>query len=387
MACKKMKCYNIWFLFILYNSVGLCASRYTTQEFSTIIDTTVSRRETLAFVKRHLKHQHCTRTMNADVKFFHRKAQHRPLYESSVQDMDSLDQRKELYNNIWEWGRNIKESFLHPSIEPIVRHPSDGGAGIVAVEPIPANTVVMSIPMENSINIQGTLLSLLNEEERIDNSEKRLSKELKKIAAASEGGQMAALVGIFAHLHLMRLKQSRREITKLLSSKTEPSLAERKDDEQLIIKKLGPFLDTLPMLPQLPDGNFQQQKEPPQHPFPSHVLFWTDDEIEILLNGTIAQTMARSVRAGSGAIVATISSAFLKEYCRDKESPSYILPQDVLDSIIASHALILSRSFGGATGKNVEGFGRQVFPILDLLNHDGSKPTVRWGEDGGNAVV
>ena len=69
------------------------------------------------------------------------------------------------------------------------------------------------------------------------------------------------------------------------------------------------LLDAMPLLPQHDGGSNNNQ-----HPFPTHFLYWSDDEIEILLKGTMGQTRAREVRAGIGLVVCEWSSAFLKEH-------------------------------------------------------------------------
>lgn len=189
-----------------------------------------------------------------------------------------------------------------------------------------------------------------------------------------DGKRLAVLAGIIAHLQIVRHKD-------LTETATDTTNNADVDDEKLTSyaldtsRRLGTFLDAMPLLPNhncsseshLNDGNDNNH-----NPFPTHFLFWTEDEIEILLSGTISQTKAREIRAGVGLILREWSASFLREH-------AVLLSQkEILDAIFSSFASVLSRSFGDATGRDVDGKGRMLVPCVDMLNHDGETPNVSW---------
>lgn len=107
------------------------------------------------------------------------------------------------------------------------------------------------------------------------------------------------------------------------------------------------------------------------HPFPTHYLYWTEDEVQTLLEGALGHTKAREIRAGTGLVVRELSAPFLAEHGA--------LPQtDILDGLLSAFTAVMSRSFGDAAGRDVDGKGRMLVPLVDMLNHDGEDPNVRW---------
>ncbi|KAL7526286.1 hypothetical protein ACHAXR_001409 [Thalassiosira sp. AJA248-18] len=117
----------------------------------------------------------------------------------------------------------------------------------------------------------------------------------------------------------------------------------------------------MPLLPQHENNSMNNNN---QHPFPTHYLYWTDDEVQILLRGTMGQTKAREVRAGIGLVVREFSSSFLTEHSKNKG--------------VSQITAVLSRSFGDAAGRDLDGKGRMLVPLVDMLNHDGEDPNVHW---------
>ncbi|KAL7489409.1 hypothetical protein ACHAW6_015007 [Cyclotella cf. meneghiniana] len=185
--------------------------------------------------------------------------------------------------------------------------------------------------------------------------DKDLTPVKKSGEETQEGKRLAVLAGIVAHLQLLRYKDRSPAVT----SEIKEGFALEES------RRLGTFLDAMPLLP-------QHSTKGDRHPFPTHFLFWTDDEIEILLRGTIAQTKAREVRAGVGLIVREWSKSFLKEH-------STTLSQaDILNAIFSAFASVLSRSFGDAAGRDLDGKGRMLVPVVDMLNHDSENPNVSW---------
>ena len=100
---------------------------------------------------------------------------------------------------------------------------------------------------------------------------------------------MAVLAGVLAHLHLTRCRDKYGKLmAKPDDTDTETSNETKAGTSTLeVAQEYGPFVDAMPLLPQVPA---KLSDLPARHPFPSHVLYWTDEEIIHLLQGTMGQT-------------------------------------------------------------------------------------------------
>jgi len=261
---------------------------------------------------------------------------------------------------------NNNTSFVS-GIDLVVRDPSDGGTGILAVDDIPKNTICMTLNLEQVGRIDATsILDSYNEDEEGRDEVFAILKEMwnKEFGAntentnSDEGKRLAVLAGIIAHLQLTRckdMKDTNKEQKEDKSEHTSYALDQS--------RRLGPFLDAMPLLP--------QHNNEEKHPFPTHYLYWEDDEIQTLLQGTMGQTKAREVRAGIGLVIREWSAAFLPEH-------SSLTQTDILNSIFSAFTAVLSRSFGDEAGRDVDGKGRMLVPLVDMLNHDSEDANVKW---------
>ncbi|KAL3801462.1 hypothetical protein ACHAWO_002174 [Cyclotella atomus] len=258
-------------------------------------------------------------------------------------------------------------SHIHPNVELVIRSPSEGGTGIIATQDIPADTTVMSLRLEevNMIDASSILTGYTNSNKKQGGQDAVLdmlcemwNKDLassKNNQDLGEGKRLAVLAGIIAHLQIVRYK----DLTSWVATNVkEGSYALEAS------RRLGVFLDAMPLMPSQSQSN--------ANPFPTHFLFWTEDEIKVLLAGTIAQTKAREIRAGVGLILRDWSASFLQEH-----SPS-ISQKEILNAVFSSFASVLSRSFGDAAGRDLDGKGRMLVPLVDMLNHDSETPNVSW---------
>ena len=273
------------------------------------------------------------------------------------------DQQQHSHSLLWEMIiEQSPDSYANPAIELAIRSPEEGGTGILAVENLKKDTVVLRLPLEqvgmidagsildNVTKGEDEVLDMLNQMRAESESSSDVMNEHG--SGTNVGQRLAVLVGIIAHLQLTRYK-------------------EKTDDINLVqegyalqqSRRLGLFLDAMPLLP--------QQPTPKNHPFPTHFLYWDDDEIEHLLQGTMAQTCARQLRAGVGLLVREWSTAFLKEHSTLKQS-------EILNAIFSAFTAVLSRSFGDTAGRDLSGAGRMLVPLVDMLNHDSEDPNVRW---------
>lgn len=267
------------------------------------------------------------------------------------------------------WSSTLQQSpinsHVHPSVDLVIRSPADGGTGIIATDDIPKDTTVLSLRLEEIGMLDATSIldGYKNQTKRDDKVlnmlcemwEKDFVPSKKSGQESEEGKRLAVLAGVVAHLQLVRYK----DLTSWVATDVKEGFAL---DES---RRLGPFLDSMPLLPRHSDASNR-------HPFPTHFLFWTEEEVEHLLAGTMAQTKAREVRAGVGLILREWSASFLEEH-----SPA-IQKQDLLNAIFSAFASVLSRSFGDAAGRDLDGKGRMLVPIADMLNHDSENPNVSW---------
>jgi hypothetical protein len=262
------------------------------------------------------------------------------------------------------WSTTLEQSlnsYANPSVELAIRSPSQGGTGIVALDDVPADTIIMRLPLEEIGMIDAaSILDSYSEEEGDNEVVLKALREMwnEEKMESDEGKRLAVLAGSIAHLQLTRFRDT--SSSELNSVRSTYSLEQS--------RRLGLFLDAMPLLPKHNTDSHWQR-----HPFPTHFLYWTDDEVEILLQGTMAQTKAREVRAGIGLVVRKWSSAFLKEHYSNTVTQSQIL-----NAILSAFTSVLSRSFGDAAGRDLGGKGRMLVPLVDMLNHDGEDPNVHW---------
>ena len=302
------------------------------------------------------------------------------LYSSSVskeqetnqqQNQEEEEEEEEHHHSkIWTTVLETSpNSYVNPAVDLAIRPPSEGGTGIIAVDDMPADTVALCLPLEEVGMIDAASILDSYDEQEGDDAVLTALKEMwnKEFASSNkensdEGKRFAVLAGIIAHLQLTRYK----DVTSWTSNAIkEGSYALEQS------RRLGSFLDAMPLLPlhEKNTANNQQQN----HLFPTHFLYWSDDEVQILLQGTIGQTKAREVRAGIGLVVREWSAAFLKEHSNGGATQTQIL-----NAIFSSFTSVLSRSFGDAAGRDLDGKGRMLVPLVDMLNHDGEAPNVQW---------
>eukprot|EP00986_Skeletonema_menzelii_P002473 scaffold670_cov136-Skeletonema_menzelii.AAC.7 len=288
------------------------------------------------------------------------------------QDQQHHHQQQQQHSHLLLWEKTLEaapDSYVNPAIELAIRPPEEGGTGIVAVDDVKKDTIVLCLPLEQVGMIdaasildsapegEDAVFDMLNEMWNKEDSSKTNAKKEEK-EGNQEGKRLAVLAGVIAHLQLTRYKD-----------KTAWTANEVKEGHALEeSRRLGLFLDAMPLLPQVPSPDNCRL----QHPFPTHFLYWDDEEIEKLLQGTMAQTKAREVRAGIGLVVREWSAAFLKEHSLGMKQ------SQILNAIFSAFTAVLSRSFGDEAGRDLDGAGRMLVPLVDMLNHDSEDPNVSW---------
>ncbi len=76
--------------------------------------------------------------------------------------------------------------------------------------------------------------------------------------------------------------------------------------------------------------------------------------------------------AGTGLVLRGWSESFLKGHSAE------FTQKEILSSICSAFTCVLSRSFGDSAGRDLDGNGRMLVPLVDMLNHDGEDPNVSW---------
>ena len=275
------------------------------------------------------------------------------LYSSRI--LQDNEQPQHSHSLLWEKTLELSsDSYVNPAIELAIRTPEEGGTGILAVDDVKKDTTVLCLSLEQvgMIDVASILDAAPEGEDAVFDMLNLTWKG--EDTQEEEGKRLAILAGVMAHLQLTRYKDK----TALTANLVKDGHALEQS------RRLGLFLDAMPLLP--------QQSNNPQHPFPTHFLYWDDEEIEHLLQGTMAQTKAREVRAGVGLVVREWSAAFLKEHSTGMKQ------KEILNAIFSAFTAVLSRSFGDAAGRDLDGAGRMLVPLVDMLNHDSEDPNVRW---------
>ena len=287
--------------------------------------------------------------------------------------------KKHPHERIWSSLSTSPNSHVHPSISLKIRPPSNGGTGLFATSKIAASTTLLSLRLDEIPKMDAGILdsyqdfnatyghdgdAVLNQ---LCNMWNNTFTPIQKKQDSEEGTRLAVLAGIVAHFQLCRYKDKTSWVAK-----------DVKEDGFGVgeSRRLGSFLDAMPLLPSVnlqdkSDSIQDANEEAAQHPFPTHFLFWTEEEVSNLLQGTMAQTKAREIRAGVGLILNEWSPSFLLEH-------SSLSPQLILNAIFSGFAAVTSRSFGDDMGRDVEGRGRMLVPIVDMLNHESENPNVLW---------
>lgn len=278
-----------------------------------------------------------------------------PYYLAArVESFNGVKSNAGVHPHKFVWQRTLENSpnsFVHPSVDLAIRPPSNGGTGIVAKDVLAEGSVALSLSLEEIGMIDArSILDGFDAGEDDDAVLSMLSdmwknevKHAKDKEVSEDGKRLAVLAGCLAHLQLTRFKDK----TAWTSNEVNEGHALRES------RRLGPFLDAMPLLP-TPDGT---------NPMPTHYLYWSDDEIQMLLAGTFGLTRARENRAGIGLVLRQWSPSFLKEH-------STLGQTAILNSVFSSFASVMSRSFGDDVGRDLDGKGRMLVPVVDMLNHD-----------------
>jgi len=281
----------------------------------------------------------------------------------------------ENYQSLFQWIKSNPQSYIHPSIQ--IRPSPRGGYGAFASTSIPKEDLLFRIPRETCI----TATNVLTDPD-IGDAAKNLMKK------AGPGGFTVALAAFVAKERLLFLEEGNSESVGFSNKGT-----------------FGPYLQTLPFA-----RGYNGQ---------DHILFWSKDEIESLLRGTMCYNEAVGLRTEVGRaakiIDALLSPTILKargeedeslsdnnknnpplipflEWTRPPPPPSKrdgtLLP-GMREAVKGSFVCLLTRSFEDTYDTIVSTEDAEcLIPLLDMLNHD-NEPSVRYStnKDDGSVEV
>jgi SET domain len=304
---------------------------------------------------------------------------------SAAEDVDrvAVEARKK-YDRLVSWLRSTGAT-INPkvSLQPSTRIGS--GYGAFVAESADAGEVLLRIPREACI----TLSDALN-----DVSCGTSFKQL--IEKAGPGASTVALAGYLARERLMALHDQELEG----ASGSRDGEGGRPSDSS---QSYAPYLDTLPWA----RGVNNQE----------HVLFWSNDEIEQYLTGTMCYSEAVSLRqevALATTVLNRIVGQSVREYRGESGEPgtsdaaAFKWPWQIAEekaeqkarldeavdglpeAVTGAFVCLLTRSFQ----EDVDGTGNEqekLVPLLDMLQHSDvpnvSHSTQAGSEDGGTVVV
>jgi len=271
------------------------------------------------------------------------------------------------YTNLLNWlNTTFPASYINPSISlaPTTSGGGTGGHGAFATSPLSKDDLIFRIPREACI----TSKDVWNDPD--------CGKAFQAIIEKSgPGGFTVCLAGFLAKEYLAQQQMS---------------------DGGGKASRFGPYLDTLPW-----KRGWNGQE---------HILFWPDDEIRDVLEGSLCfresrdlRDEVRTARKLLNAIVGpTVLKSRLSEAQREKEDTPLIPflpwtkppPQPVTEPVVGlgkavtgAFVVLLTRAFDDGADEEigVDAVDRLV-PVLDMLNHD-NNPTITHKIDPNDGSV
>mmetsp|Transcript_12023 Transcript_12023/g.21849 ORF Transcript_12023/g.21849 Transcript_12023/m.21849 type:complete len:392 (-) Transcript_12023:1373-2548(-) len=265
----------------------------------------------------------------------------------------SSDNGIDRYQALGSWAQNtFSDAIVSPEVE-FRKSSRSGGFGVFAANDIPKGSIVFSIPEKACVRVQDAL-----DDEDCGKTFQAL------IDKAGPGGITVAMAGYLAKEYL-RLQEP---------------------DAGTI--KFAPYLETLPW-----ERGINNQE---------HVLFWSDEDVETYLKGSISYDEALglrsevelavrvlngiigpSVRAARGEQVASSKITWPWEKKAPMQDPS-ILVDGIDVAVRGAFVTLLTRSFaqGGAAQSE-----ERLVPLLDMLQHSDEPSVTHQTRDDGTVEV
>lgn len=222
-----------------------------------------------------------------------------------------------VYDSLIDWIKADKQSIISDKIK---LQPSESGFGYGAFvsEECQAGELLFEIPTSQTIRLSDAL------------ADPTIGTGLKALVdTAGPGGNTVALAGFLAQERL-------------------------KGDDSLY----APYLNSLPW-----QRDIENQE---------HILYWDDDEVEELLEGTMSYGEALDLRKEVGVankVLRTIftpkKSGFVLPWERyEEETKALANPEETKEAVVGSFVTILTRAF-----QDLEDDNEKLVPLLDMLQH------------------
>jgi SET domain len=262
---------------------------------------------------------------------------------------ESPSSRNSKYEGLLQWLKQYPDAFVSDKIElkPSTR---GGGYGTFVSKPVDAGELLLAIPRSACISLSDALN---------DPNCGPLFQAL--VEKAGPGGNTVVLAGFIAKERLLSVNPSSLEGT-LAGSDSGSS-------------RYGPYLETLPW-----ERGVNNQE---------HVLYWSTEQVEQLLTGTMCYGEAVDLRrevALANKVLDTIigrrpiaSQQVLFPWQRDSSPPRQLQPVEGLsDAVKAAFVCLLTRAFQDEyndSNNDDDDDEEKLVPLLDMLQHS-DKPNV-----------
>jgi len=237
-------------------------------------------------------------------------------------------------NPLTSWLKSVPECYIHPSIT-IEKSKCGDGLGCFVSERVAEDELLFKIPTRECLSI----LDAIEDDECGDQFEKVLNK-------AGDGGEIVGIAGYIAKEYL-----------------------KFEHEGNQYEGRFGPYLQVLP---------FELGKNDQDH-----VLWWSQDEIDTLLKGSMAYKDAIGIREEVDFAVKVLGG-IIRQPVKRMRRGFFGLPfggndEGVDDAIRGAFVTILTRSF------HAEGDEREtrLVPLLDMLQHTSETPNIRHTTEDG----
>lgn len=249
-----------------------------------------------------------------------------------------------------------------------------GGYGVFAGEDIDEGELLLKIPVDRCV----TLDDALNDQECGPSFENLMKK-------AGPGSDTVVMAGYLAKEYLL-LKEFDRRISEGATVDDDSEM------RRLANIKFAAYLRTLPW------GRGVNAQE--------HVLFWKDEDVDALLEGSLAYKDATETRATVkmatkvlDAIVSPVIRKARSEETESKEDGGFRFPwqqqpepessdDEVLegleDAVRGAFVIMLSRAFAATVGESKQ--EDRLEPLLDMLQHSNTPNISHKTLDGGSII-
>ena len=252
------------------------------------------------------------------------------MRSSAIVDFQVTENSLQL-NNKYEafltWLKKQNDSFVSEKIELKPSSLVGGGFGAFVTSAVEADELLFRVPRGACI----TMSDAFNDPHFGESFQKLVEK-------AGPGGNTVVLAGYIAKERLKNFNS----------------------EETSVDSKYSSYLATLPWK----RGVNNQE----------HILYWTDDEIETLLRGTMCCGEATDLRREVDLAIKVLDSIFARpsrtfKFPWDKEDSPQVPLNELPEAVKAAFVCLLTRAFQDDTAGDDTNDEEKLVPLLDMLQH------------------